>query len=205
MAMVATGGNIAINGANFSVDAYNSNSGAYGSGNVSSNGNLEASGNILVTGANPTINGTETSNQTSNYPLALTQSACLGNLLINSADATLALTAGNYYYNTITINGANFTLSCTGQVRLWFNSLVINGANATLGLSTRPGNLWLIGNCGATASINGATATLYACIYDPTGLVTIGNGGNGAVCGAIVGRAVAVNGGNAWVHRDTAL
>jgi hypothetical protein len=171
---------------------------------MTSNGNLEASGNILVSGANATINGTEYSNQASNYPLAVTQSACLGNLLFGSDNATLALTAGNYYYNSIIINGKNFTLSCTGQVRLWFNSLAINGVNATLGYSGKPGNLWLIGNCGAGASINGADATLYACVYDPTGLVTIGNA-NATVYGAIVGGAVAVNGKNAEAHRDTAL
>jgi hypothetical protein len=205
MAVVATGGNITVAGGALTTDSYNSNNGSYGTGNVSTYGDVEASGKIIVTGGAATIEGSEYINQASNYPLALTQSASLGNLVISASNYTLPLTAGNYYYNTITINGGNFTLSCTGQVRLWFNSLIVNGGNATLGYSTKPGNLWLIGNCGATVSINGGNANLYACLYDPTGIVTLANGGSATVYGAVVGQAVAVNGGSAWVHRDTAL
>ena len=125
----------------------------------------------------------------------------LGVLNLVAGNNTLA--PGDYYYSVINISAIGSTLSTTGGVvRIWFDSLNYSGSGATIGTGP-PGNLWLMGTCGAVAQFSGITTTISAIIYNPSGTVNF-SGNNTTVYGAIVASSINLSANNVSIHRDFA-
>jgi hypothetical protein len=123
-----------------------------------------------------------------------------------SAHADLALTAGTYVFDSLTLNGQS-TLTTTGAVLVYINAGNLSLSGGTVvnntGVSTN-----LVFMCSTpspvtatSVSITGGASSAFA-VYAPNADITIA--GNADVYGAFIGKTVSDTGG-APIHYDSAL
>lgn len=212
---------------NAEVDSYDSRNGAYGGGNVASNGdiatnsvaadavsvgtNAQVKGDATVgPGGNPAtvidlarltgITGTQTAATEERLcPVQTTSSINLGALNL-AGNTTRTLPAGTYHYSSISITG-NARLVFTGSVNLYVDGEVKIAGNGVGTQGNLPTNL-MIFVLGTTEVKLAGNGTFYGGIYAP--LAPVKNTGNGELFGAVVCDNYTQSG-NGDVHFDEAM
>ena len=182
------------------VDSYSSCNGSYGGANTDIQGNIQAGGSITVfPGAQ--ITGTVESNAVVNE-----EAIPVPDELANAGDLqvhdTQLLTAGDYYYQNITLFGGA-DLQTEGLVRIWFSGrLDIQSNGFASGENEKPANLWLLGTPGNDPITMQSNSRLVGVIYAPDRRVDIHS--NAHLLGALVAEQFTLFG-NSGIHFDEAL
>ncbi len=212
---------------NASTDAYNSNDGAYGGGNVfnrghigtdsTSNNTVTLSGNAIINGnattgvgstpssvistsGNAAVNGTSSAALSALNPQAVTTATASSGSLSISGNSTVSLPAGTYHYTSLSISG-NGRLTATGAVTIYVSGTISIAGNGISTSSSKPPNMLIYSTGSSSVSLSG-NGSLYAGIYAPNS--TVSNSGNGALYGAVVARRYTQSG-NGAIHFDEAL
>lgn len=197
-ALESTGGDILLQN-RAAVDSFTTCSGAYGAGNMLSNGDVRSSRAIILRG-NAAIHGAQSPNTPSaaaapGPPAGVNPT---GDLNVNS-NTTLA--AGDYLYHNINIS-SNRLLTTDGPVRIWFTGDLNIQSNATVQGLGQSGNLWFfdMGQNG-NSHIN-SNSHVQAVVYTPALNVTVQS--NAEFFGAIVGKTITIQS-DADIHFDEHL
>jgi type II secretory pathway pseudopilin PulG len=209
-------------------DSYNSNYGAYGGSNKSTDGtmavnstqtgqlglsgNAKINGNVLVgygggssvvtTSGNAKVTGTR-----SNLPQAWsnpdTVTAPEGATAISlsvSGNNTLTLPAGTYSASSISISG-NAKIVTSGVVKIYVSGSISISGNGILVTNNHPANLLLYSTGSSSVSISG-NGSFYGGVYAPNSAVT--TSGNGDFFGAMISKTYTQSG-NGSIHYDLAM
>lgn len=204
-----TGDNLSLSGATF--DSYNSNHGAYGGSNVSTDGAVAAdSGGIGdISLSNSTVKGDVLAGEGSNPNTVITTSnssitGSKGNLPsgwtlpgptpidelatppteidLSSVTSARTLSAGTYHCTQISISGSKGAIVTTGAVKIYVDGGVQITGQGTTVPNNQPGNLHIYVTGTASVKIAG-NGSFYGGIYAPNSDVTFqtSNSGKGGV------------------------
>ena len=214
---------------NATFDSYNSNYGAYGGSNKSSNGemavnstaahqlslsgNANIKGNVYVgyngvpntviqTTGNAGVTGTRSnlSQNWSNYTLPTTPATHTDTTLSVSGNNTRTLTAGTYHVPSISVSG-NGKIVTTGAVVIYVDGAISISGNGILVTNNHPANLLLYSTGSSNVSISG-NGSFYGGVYAPNSSVTAS--GNGDVFGAVIAKTYTQSG-NGSTHFDLSM
>ena len=213
---------------NSAFDSYNSNYGAYGGSNRSSegamaantaaiggvglNGNAKIKGdvyvsydgnpNTVVSVQNATITGT-LSKLPQDWSSPTSTEVPAGATPVNlsvSGNNTVTLTPGTYYASAINISG-NAKIVTTGAVKIYVSGAISITGNGIAVPNNHPANLLLYSTGSSTVKIAG-NGSFYGGVYAPNSAVTAS--GNGDVFGAVISKTYTQSG-NSATHFDLAL
>ena len=224
---IYAGTSISLNGDTTAFDSYNSNQGAYGGSNISSQGAIAGNtsgigsiflkhttvnGNVVVaTSANPSVvietqgasitgtTGTLADGWSLPEPPEIPADATSVDLTV-SGNNTLTLAAGTYVTPTVQISG-NGSIVASGPVTIYVTGAIDITGNGITVPDNHPANLLLISTGSASVKIAG-NGSFYGGIYAPDSNVT--STGNGDIFGAIVSKTF-TQGGNSAFHFDLAM
>lgn len=214
---------------NSAFDSYNSNYGAYGgsnksteggmavnstqAGSMSLNGNAKVKGdvfvgyngdpNVVVTVQNATITGTRSNlpqEWSTPAPVVVPTEATVIDLSSVSGNTTRTLAAGIYRTSSLKISG-NGKIVTTGAVKIYVDGVIDITGNGVVVPNNHPANLLLYSTGSATVKIAG-NGSFYGGIYAPNSAVTAS--GNGDVFGAVISKTYTQSG-NSATHFDLAL
>ena len=225
---IFSNGTIQMSG-NATTDAYDSRLGAYSQSNKTNEGHIGTnttragfvmlSGNARVNGdlaigpggnpltatqisGNAAITGTKYAATAATPMTAVSIPNTLTNLgaLSVSANNTVTLGAGTYYYNSISVTG-NGRLNVTGAATIYVNGNISIAGNGVGTAANLPPNLTINVAGSRSVSVSG-NGDFYGKIYAPQSSISVT--GNGNIFGAVLGNSFS-DSGNGMIHYDKAL
>ncbi|HNX68219.1 MAG TPA: hypothetical protein PLL75_04285 [Candidatus Omnitrophota bacterium] len=220
--------NMILMGGNSAFDSYNSNNGAYGGSNTSSEGAMAVNGTligIMALAGNAKVDGDVYVGHGGipSIAISIMHATVTGECSTLSADFTpppevetpddatdisinvtgnntLTLAAGTYRASSLKTSG-NGKIVTTGPVKIYVSGEVSISGNGTVVADNHPANLLIYSTESASVKISGNGA-FYGGIYAPSSIVTVS--GNGDIFGAVISRSY-LQSGNSAVHFDLAL
>ena len=209
------------NGASDSFDstlgAYDATTNSASVGNIGANGDVTldkntaisgsvSAGDALHKGSGVTISGSQTTSAAAKSFPSITPSTTPTSGLSIGNNATVNLTAGTYYYTTITIGNNSSITTSGGPVTIVVTGAVSIGNSVTIGAN--PGtNLQIIAKSSGvdTSSVSfaaGNTFSFYGSFYGKNTDVYLGN--DAKIYGSMIARTIKM-GNNAKIHNDLGM